>query len=110
VDFNSKYELQNISLILIENIKKNIGISQVSDHKRQMIARELEQCLVEWGIVGMLTISVDNATANDIVVEWFKKRDMANNEVICLHKFIHVRCCAHVINLIVHNGSNDVDD
>jgi hypothetical protein len=39
-----------------------------------------------------------------------KKRDVANNEVICLHKFIHVRCCAHVINLIVHNGLNDVDD
>jgi hypothetical protein len=43
--------------------KRILTFGQVSDHKGQTIARELEQCLVEWGIVRMSTISVDNATA-----------------------------------------------
>jgi hypothetical protein len=39
-----------------------------------------------------------------------KERTLANNEVIYRHKFIHVRCCTHIINLIVHEGLKDVDD
>jgi hypothetical protein len=35
---------------------------------------------------------------------------MANNGVICRHEFIHVWCCAHIINLIMHEGLKDVDD
>jgi len=66
--------------------------------------------LEEWGIPGLLTISLDNASANDTAVDCFKKRTMANNGVICCHEFIHVRCCAHIINLIVHEGLKDVDD
>jgi len=57
-----------------------------------------------------LTISVDNPSANDTTVDCFKKRTVTNNEVICRHEFIHVRCCAHIINLIVHEGLKDVDD
>jgi hypothetical protein len=60
--------------------------------------------LEEWGIPGLLTISLDNASANNTTVDCFKKRTMANNGVICRHEFIHVRCCAHIINLIVHKG------
>jgi hypothetical protein len=57
-----------------------------------------------------LSISLDNASANDIAVDCFKKRTMANNDVICRNEFIHVRCCVHIINLIVHEGLKDVDD
>jgi hypothetical protein len=61
---------QNISLILVGNIIKEYWhFCQVLDYKGQTIARELEQCLMEWGIVGILTISVDNATTNDTAVE-----------------------------------------
>jgi len=82
----------------------------VADHKGQTIARELEECLVEWGIHRILTISVDNASANDTVIDWFKKRTMANKEVVCRHEFIHVRCSAYILNLIVHEGLKNVDD
>jgi hypothetical protein len=39
------------------------------NHKGQTIARELEECLVEWGIHRILTISVDNASANDTTID-----------------------------------------
>jgi chemotaxis methyl-accepting protein methylase len=35
---------------------------------------------------------------------------MANNDVLCRHEFIHVRCCAHILNLVAHDGLKDIDD
>jgi hypothetical protein len=35
---------------------------------------------------------------------------MANKEVVCRHEVIHVRCSAHILNLIVHEGLKNVDD
>jgi hypothetical protein len=62
----------------------------------------------------MLTISVDNASANETAIDWFKKKKKkkttSNKEVICHHEFIHVRCSAHILNIIVHEGLKDVDD
>jgi hypothetical protein len=66
--------------------------------------------LEEWGIRGIWTISLDNASVNDTAVDCFKKRTMTNNDVICRNKFIYARCCVHIINLIVHEGLKDVDD
>jgi hypothetical protein len=51
--------------------KRILAFHQVLDHKGQTIAKELEECLVEWGIHGMLTISVDNASANENAIDWF---------------------------------------
>jgi hypothetical protein len=66
--------------------------------------------LVKWGIDRILTILVNNASANNSAIEWFKKRTVANKEVVCRHKFIHVRCFAYILNLIVHESMKDVDD
>jgi hypothetical protein len=51
--------------------KRILAFRRVSDHKGQTIAKELEECLVEWGIHRILTISVDNASANETAIEWF---------------------------------------
>jgi len=39
-----------------------------------------------------------------------KNKNMGNNDVLCCHKFIHVRYCAHILNLVVHEGLKDIDD
>jgi hypothetical protein len=82
----------------------------VSDHKGQTITKKLEECLVEWGIHRMLTISVDNASANETAIDWFKNKTKSNKKVVCRHEFILVRCAAHILNIIVHEGLKDVDD
>ncbi|XP_059429180.1 zinc finger BED domain-containing protein RICESLEEPER 3-like [Corylus avellana] len=45
--------------------KRILAFCQVSDHKAITITKEIEQCLVEWGIKNLLAITLDNATAND---------------------------------------------
>jgi hypothetical protein len=39
-----------------------------------------------------------------------KKKKKSNKEVVCRHEFIRVRCFAHILNIIVHEGLKDVDD
>jgi hypothetical protein len=53
--------------------KRILVFRQVSDHKGLTIAKELKQCLEEWGIIGILTILLDNTSANDTAVDCFKK-------------------------------------
>jgi hypothetical protein len=51
-----------------------------------------------------LTITVDNATANDKAFDWLKLRTKFDEETIYYNEFMHVRCNAHVLNLIVQRG------
>jgi hypothetical protein len=44
------------------------------------------------------------------LIGFFKKKTTSNKEVVCRHEFIHVRCSAHILNIIVHEGLKDVDD
>jgi hypothetical protein len=90
--------------------KRILAFRRVSDHKGQTIVKELEECLVEWGIHRMLTISVNNASANETAIDWFKKKTSSNKEVVCHHEFIHMRCVAYILNIIVHEGLKDVDN
>lgn len=58
----------------------------------------------------MLCITVDNASANETAIDWFKRNTTVRDDVIRAHEFIHVRCCAHIINLIVVEGLKEVHD
>lgn len=94
------------SLIKIGNcIKKIINFCPISSHK-QAISKVVETCLEYWEIKEKLFIvSVDNASSNDVACAHLKKlvqRKKAN----CVNdgKYVHVRCIAHIINLIVWDG------
>ncbi|XP_050374634.1 zinc finger BED domain-containing protein RICESLEEPER 2-like [Argentina anserina] len=48
--------------------KKINNFSAIHNHKGETIAVVLESCLQEWGIDKLLTITVDNASANDVEI------------------------------------------
>ncbi|XP_019190332.1 PREDICTED: zinc finger BED domain-containing protein RICESLEEPER 2-like [Ipomoea nil] len=86
--------------------RKIISFKPISDHKGETIAKELENCLIDWGITKVFTITVDNASANDSALRIFKTKVKCWREdpMILGGEFLHVRCCAHILNLIVKDG------
>ncbi|XP_019196335.1 PREDICTED: zinc finger BED domain-containing protein RICESLEEPER 2-like [Ipomoea nil] len=45
--------------------KKIISFVPVTSHKGESVAKSLENCLLDWGIRNVYTITVDNASSND---------------------------------------------
>jgi hypothetical protein len=58
----------------------------------------------------LLAITLDNATANEKAMSEYKKRNGINKDVICHHDFVHIRCCVHVLNLIIKEGTTVAHD
>ncbi|XP_021735189.1 zinc finger BED domain-containing protein RICESLEEPER 2-like [Chenopodium quinoa] len=62
--------------------------------------------LKEWGIQkNIFSITLDNASSNDVFAENLK----GELELINGGEFFHVRCCAHILNLIVQDGLKEID-
>ncbi|KAH0782042.1 hypothetical protein KY290_001640 [Solanum tuberosum] len=79
----------------------------VKDHKGETIAKAIESCLLDWGIENLLTVTLDNATANDAAITHLKGRISDWKGVIMENIFLHVRCNAHILNLIVKEGLSE---
>ena len=59
----------------------------------------------------MFAITVDNASTNDVAVNYVTMQLLAwrNDDAIVLAgQYMHVRCCAHILNLIVVSGLNEL--
>ena len=46
---------------------------QVANHKGETIGKCIESCMLSWGIDRILTVTVDNASANDLAIANIKK-------------------------------------
>jgi hypothetical protein len=58
----------------------------------------------------IFTITIDNASSNDTTLEFLMKRSAHNSDAILENQFMDVRCCAHILNLIVSEGLKEVDE
>ena len=54
--------------------KRILSFIPVISHKGEYIAKSIENCLLDWGVTNIFTITVDNASSNDTVIALFKKR------------------------------------
>ena len=64
----------------------------------------------EWGIDKVLTVTVDNASANDGGIIFLKKQlNKEPSTNIASGKYMHMRCAAHILNLIEQDGLKEVD-
>ena len=88
-----------------------IGFKHIMDHKGQTISTVLLDCLSEWGIDKVFCVTVDNATANSSALRKFQTTyAMGSDEAFVLDgEFLHMRCSAHIINLIVRDGMAEID-
>ncbi|KAA0035954.1 thiamine biosynthetic bifunctional enzyme TH1 [Cucumis melo var. makuwa] len=102
-------------------IRKNVKQSMVWDHferlkgdlndpraKCDTIGKTIEKNLKDWGIERVITLTVDNASSNDTAVAYLLKR--FNKGLLFGGEFLHVRCCAHILNLIVTDAFKEHND
>ena len=54
--------------------KEILNFCSIPTHKDDELGRVVERCFVECGIENVFTITFDNASSNDIMVGYLKKR------------------------------------
>lgn len=62
----------------------------------------------EWEIENVLTISVDNASANEKAIDFLKEGFETLNNCLLKGQWTHIRCVAHILNLVVQDGIKKV--
>lgn len=90
--------------------RRILNFCPISSHKGEAIGKAIEKCLLEWGIENVMTVTVDNASSNDVAVCYLKKRINNWKGSVLKGEYLHVRCVAHIMNLVVNDGlklSND---
>ncbi|KAL6641719.1 hypothetical protein ACP70R_019900 [Stipagrostis hirtigluma subsp. patula] len=84
--------------------KRILNFCLVPDHKGDTLGEKIEECLLDWDIGHIFTLTADNATSNDSAISYLKTISKDWEGVILKNEFLHIRCCAHIVNLIVKSG------
>lgn len=88
--------------------KRIINFCPIVGHSGVLIGRAVEKCLIEWGLKNVFTTTVDNASSNDVAIQHLKKVFNHWECGVLNGDFLHVRCAAHVLNLVVKEGLSDM--
>nr|XP_027186640.1 zinc finger BED domain-containing protein RICESLEEPER 2-like [Cicer arietinum]XP_027186641.1 zinc finger BED domain-containing protein RICESLEEPER 2-like [Cicer arietinum] len=84
--------------------KRIISFTIIPNHKGVTVGKKIEEVLKDWRIQNVSSITVDNASSNDVVVTLLKKKVKNMNGLMGDGEFFHMRCCAHILNLVVNDG------
>jgi hypothetical protein len=84
--------------------KKTIAFKDVKyPHTGLAIEEVITKCLIEWGIKEkVFTITLDNASNNQSACDLL--RESGRSDMLFGGEHLHVRCCAHILNLLVQDG------
>ena len=73
-------------------------------HTSETLSKVLIDCLFDWNVDRKLaSLTVDNCTTNDALINILLGK-LSSSSLILNGKFFHMRCCAHILNLIVKEG------
>ncbi|KAI8539165.1 hypothetical protein RHMOL_Rhmol09G0160200 [Rhododendron molle] len=73
-------------------------------HTKEVLCDQLLNCLMDWNIDRKISsITVDNCSTNDTMIDllWDK---LDSTSLMLGGDLFHMRCCAHILNLIVKDG------
>ena len=90
--------------------KRILSFRLVENHKGETLGKVVEMCLLDWGIDKILIITVDNATSNSGLISFIQNQTKHRKATILGHKYLHLRCSAHILKLIVHEGLAEMDE
>lgn len=74
-------------------------------HSGFELAKKVISCLEDWGIEKKIfSLTLDNASANDNMQSILRDQLSSRHGLLCDGEFFHIRCSAHILNLIVQDG------
>ncbi|XP_028053531.1 zinc finger BED domain-containing protein RICESLEEPER 2-like [Camellia sinensis] len=103
-------EVTNIFNNERDKLRRIINFQQVEDHKGETLGRKIELCLLEWNIDSIFIVTVDNASSNNLTIQYLRRNTKYWKGTILEHEFLHMRCCVHILNLVVSDGLKEMDD
>lgn len=69
------------------------------------LSKKILEFVTDWGIEKKIfSLTLDNASSNDVMQAHLKRQLVLQNSLLCDGEFFHVRCSAHILNLIVQEG------
>ncbi|XP_024043240.1 zinc finger BED domain-containing protein RICESLEEPER 2-like [Citrus clementina] len=78
-------------------------------HTADCISQILVKCLMDWNLDRKLsTVTLDNCSTNDAMVARLKGL-LSTESMILSGNFFHMRCAAHILNLIVKDGLSVIE-
>ncbi|XP_065625311.1 zinc finger BED domain-containing protein RICESLEEPER 2-like [Quercus suber] len=81
-----------------------------SPHTKDVLAEVLVDCFLEWNIDRKLsTITVDNCSTNDAMIRLLLNK-LDTSSLMLGGSMLHMRCAAHILNLIVQDGLSLIGD
>lgn len=76
-----------------------------SPHTGYAMYSHIYALIRDWGIEHKnFSITLDNASSNDKMQDYLKDSLNCQDSLLCNGQFFHIRCAAHVLNLIVKEG------
>uniref|UniRef100_A0A803QCF8 Transposase n=1 Tax=Cannabis sativa TaxID=3483 RepID=A0A803QCF8_CANSA len=82
--------------------KKILSYCVVPNNKGDTLGKAIEQCLLDWGLERVFTITVDNSSSNNASVQYAKNTVNQWGGAI-------LRGASHILNLIVQDGVEEYD-
>ena len=81
-----------------------------ASHTKEVTVDEFMKIFLDWNLDRKLsTITLDNCSVNDGVVDILVDRH-GPNSLMLEGNFFHMRCCTHILNLIVKDGLDVIGD
>ena len=100
IDANWNLQKRVLNFVHLDPPRRGIEISDA-----------IFKCLIEWGIENKVyTISIDNASNNDTAIKILREIFSRKRSLLCGGKLFHVRCCAHILNIMVQYGLQEIKD
>ena len=89
--------------------KRILNFCVIKSHEGLNIGNVVDFCMEEWALKNVMCITVDNATSNDKALAQLKKKLIKRGALVLGGETFHMRCCAHILNLIVKDGLRVID-
>ncbi|KAL4605074.1 hypothetical protein ACB092_09G002400 [Castanea dentata] len=75
-----------------------------------VLQKRVYKLLSMWGVENKIfCVTLDNASSNDVSIDMLRTQLINKKALVCNGEFFHLRCCAHILNLVVQDGLKEID-